>query len=77
MAFQPDGGSATVRVILEPLVPWIWAGGALICLAALFAAWPSRAPRAARSPARVPTAVAVPPLSSGPGAVVNAREVAT
>ena len=41
MAFQPDGSSATLRVILEPLVPWIWAGGGLICLAALFAAWPA------------------------------------
>src|SRR3712207_6540805 len=47
MAFRPDGGSATVRVILEPLVPWIWAGGGLICLAALFAAWPARPARAA------------------------------
>jgi cytochrome c-type biogenesis protein CcmF len=49
MAFQPDGGTATLRIILEPLVPWIWAGGGLICLAALFAAWPSRQARAARS----------------------------
>jgi cytochrome c-type biogenesis protein CcmF len=77
MAFRPDGGSATVRVILEPLVPWIWAGGALICLAALFAAWPASAPRAARSTARQSTAVAPSPLPGGAGAVASAREVAT
>jgi cytochrome c-type biogenesis protein CcmF len=77
MAFRPDGGTATVRVILEPLVPWIWAGGGLICLAALFAAWPSRAPRAAPAMARQPTAVAALPLPSGAGAVAKAHEAAT
>jgi cytochrome c-type biogenesis protein CcmF len=77
MAFRPDGGTATVRVILEPLVPWIWAGGGLICLAALFAAWPSREPRAARSAARQPTAVTAPPLPTGAAAAGNAREAVT
>jgi cytochrome c-type biogenesis protein CcmF len=77
MAFQPDGGSATVRVILEPLVPWIWAGGALICLAALFAAWPTRATRAAPATARQPAVVPVGPLPGSAGAVANAQEVAT
>ncbi len=31
-AFSQDGSTATLRVILEPLVPWIWAGGFIICL---------------------------------------------
>jgi cytochrome c-type biogenesis protein CcmF len=30
MAFKQDGSNATLRVIVEPLVPWIWAGGAII-----------------------------------------------
>jgi cytochrome c-type biogenesis protein CcmF len=34
-AFAQDGSNATLRVILEPLVPWIWAGGMIICLGAL------------------------------------------
>lgn len=42
MAFQPDGSNATVKVILEPLVPWIWIGGGIICLGALLSAWPMR-----------------------------------
>jgi cytochrome c-type biogenesis protein CcmF len=54
MAFRPDGGTATLRVILEPLVPWIWAGGGLICFAALFAAWPSRKSRSQPNEARLP-----------------------
>jgi cytochrome c-type biogenesis protein CcmF len=42
MSFQQDGTAATIKVILEPLVPWIWFGGGVICLGALVAAWPSR-----------------------------------
>ncbi|MFN2563998.1 MAG: heme lyase CcmF/NrfE family subunit [Gemmatimonadaceae bacterium] len=81
MAFRPDGESATVRVILEPLVPWIWAGGCLICLAALFAAWPSGESRAARAAARsgaeqYPPPLAVPSLPTA-ATVTSAREAAT
>jgi cytochrome c-type biogenesis protein CcmF len=47
MAFEPDGTQATIRVILEPLVPWIWFGGLVICLGALVAAFPPRRPLAA------------------------------
>jgi cytochrome c-type biogenesis protein CcmF len=35
MAFSGDGSHATLRVITEPLVPWIWAGGGVICLGAV------------------------------------------
>ncbi len=35
MAFEQDGSSATVRGIVEPLVAWIWIGGALVGLGAL------------------------------------------
>jgi cytochrome c-type biogenesis protein CcmF len=37
MAFEQDGSSATIRAITEPLVPWIWIGGGIICLGALVA----------------------------------------
>jgi cytochrome c-type biogenesis protein CcmF len=55
MAFQPDGSSATVRVILEPLVPWIWIGGMIVCLGGFLAAYPDRRRVAAVAPVPVPT----------------------
>ncbi len=48
-AFSQDGTNATLRVIVEPLVPWIWAGGMVICLGALI----SIAPAVRRAPAPV------------------------
>jgi cytochrome c-type biogenesis protein CcmF len=30
MAFEPTGASATIKVIVEPLVPWIWFGGFVV-----------------------------------------------
>ncbi|HEY8468198.1 MAG TPA: heme lyase CcmF/NrfE family subunit [Longimicrobiales bacterium] len=54
LAFERDGSSATLHVIIEPLVPWIWIGGGIIGLGALIAAWPEgrrrRLIRAARRP---------------------------
>ena len=40
MAFTPDGQSATLRVILEPFVPWIWFGGLVVSIGAFVSAWP-------------------------------------
>lgn len=37
MAFEQDGSSATIRAITEPLVPWIWLGGLIVCLGAAVA----------------------------------------
>jgi cytochrome c-type biogenesis protein CcmF len=37
MAFEQDGSSATIRAIREPLVPWIWIGGLIVCLGAIVA----------------------------------------
>jgi cytochrome c biogenesis factor len=42
VSFRDDGSAATIKVINEPLVPWIWAGGGIICCGALLAGWPSR-----------------------------------
>jgi cytochrome c biogenesis factor len=35
MAFEPSGANATVKVIIEPLVPWIWFGGLVVVLGAV------------------------------------------
>ena len=42
MTFQQDGSTATIRVILEPLVPWIWFGGGIIVFGAVLSGWPAR-----------------------------------
>jgi len=64
MAFTPDGQSATVKVILEPFVPWIWFGGLVVALGAVVSAWPTartsrRAVRASVPRQVPPSAVAV------------------
>jgi len=41
-AFQPQGKNATVKLIWEPLVPWIWLGGGVVILGALIGIWPNR-----------------------------------
>lgn len=41
-AFAQDGSNATLRVIVEPLVPWIWLGGLIICCGALVSMAPAR-----------------------------------
>jgi cytochrome c-type biogenesis protein CcmF len=67
MAVERDGSTATIRMIVEPLVPWIWAGGVIIVLGALITIAPARR----REPQRV--AVARPargPLVPG-GAVAS------
>ena len=41
-AFQPQGKNATVKLIWEPLVPWIWFGGGIVVLGAIVGIWPNR-----------------------------------
>ena len=41
-AFRPDGSSVTVKVIYEPLVPWIWAGGLIVVIGAVTSILPQR-----------------------------------
>ncbi len=38
---DPDGRTA-FKVLVNPLVDWIWIGGAVICLGGLVAFWPER-----------------------------------
>ena len=40
MAFEQDGSSATLRVLVEPFVMWIWVGGLIIAMGALVSLWP-------------------------------------
>jgi cytochrome c-type biogenesis protein CcmF len=40
MAFRPDGSTATIKAIYEPLVPWIWFGGGVVVFGAIIGAWP-------------------------------------
>jgi len=49
MAYTQDGQSATLKAIVSPLVGWIWLGGAIVGLGALFALWRSRAEAARRA----------------------------
>jgi cytochrome c-type biogenesis protein CcmF len=51
-AFAQDGSNATLRVIREPLVYWIWIGGMIVCLGALVSLGGGRR-ELAPAPARV------------------------
>ena len=42
MAVEQDGTGATIRMIVEPLVPWIWVGGLIVVLGAAISLWPAR-----------------------------------
>ncbi len=70
MAFTPDGQSATLKVIVEPFVPWIWFGGLIVAFGAVVSAWP-----VSRRSARAVAAV-VPPMSRPQGTPVTASSVA-
>jgi cytochrome c-type biogenesis protein CcmF len=50
-AFRQDGSNATIRVIYEPLVPWIWFGGGVVVFGALIAIFPARIVTARRGEA--------------------------
>ncbi|HEX5727450.1 MAG TPA: heme lyase CcmF/NrfE family subunit [Longimicrobiaceae bacterium] len=51
MAFERDGSTATLSVVREPLVSWIWLGGGIVALGALIALWPQRRKRPPARPA--------------------------
>jgi cytochrome c-type biogenesis protein CcmF len=66
IAFERDGSSATIAAVIEPLVGWIWVGGVIVFLGALFAALPLGR-RRVLAPGRVETgdAEAEPELVGG------------
>ena len=51
LAYDPESGAITLRLFINPLVAWIWVGGAVIVLGAVFAIWPQRRPAVATVPA--------------------------
>lgn len=55
----PAGGSASLKVVVQPLIVWLWIGGGLMAIGSLMAAFPGRRrrgtdPVSARVPDRVP-----------------------
>jgi cytochrome c-type biogenesis protein CcmF len=57
MAFKNDGSNVTIKVIWEPLIPWIWFGGLVVCLGSVIAILPGRTrlARAAAAPVGMPS----------------------
>ncbi|HEY3435328.1 MAG TPA: hypothetical protein VGK41_06720, partial [Solirubrobacterales bacterium] len=44
-SFLDDGAPATFRIIVDPLVTWMWIGGIIALAGALIALWPTRGRR--------------------------------
>ncbi|MGI8618936.1 MAG: heme lyase CcmF/NrfE family subunit [Gemmatimonadaceae bacterium] len=61
MAFESSGANATVKVIVEPLVPWIWFGGLVIVLGAVIGMFHGRR----RAPAAGPRSSPAEPVAAG------------
>ena len=61
MAFRPDGSTATIRAIYQPLVPWIWFGGGVVVFGAIVAGWPTGRRRRAPAAVPIPTPPSPPP----------------
>lgn len=57
---QRPGGPATIGVIVQPLIAWLWIGAGVVALGTLLAAWPRR-----RAPVTAPVA------STGPKAMAD------
>jgi len=61
LAADPASETVTLHVFVNPLVVWIWIGGAIVGLGAAFAIWPDRLARRVRvdEPMRSPAAPSV------------------
>ncbi len=57
MAFEANGANATIKVIVEPLVPWIWFGGMVIVIGSIIGMFHSgrRAVPVRKPPAGTPS----------------------
>jgi cytochrome c-type biogenesis protein CcmF len=67
MSFDPRGAHATVKVIVEPLVPWIWFGGLVMVIGAIIGIFhgPGRRDAPRPSAGSAGSAAAVVPLPAG------------
>src|SRR5690606_10437159 len=63
LASDPDSGAVTLHLFVNPLVVWIWIGGAIVGVAAVFAVWPER--RTRRVTADEPMRTAAPASVEG------------
>ncbi|HEY7525653.1 MAG TPA: heme lyase CcmF/NrfE family subunit [Candidatus Limnocylindria bacterium] len=51
LGYDPGSQAVTLHVFVNPLVGWIWIGGALVALGAAFAIWPERRRAVSAAPA--------------------------
>ncbi|MGI8659364.1 MAG: heme lyase CcmF/NrfE family subunit [Candidatus Limnocylindria bacterium] len=58
LASDAATGAVTLHLFVNPLVVWIWIGGAVIGIGAAFAIWPERRPRSVEVAERVPAPAA-------------------
>jgi cytochrome c-type biogenesis protein CcmF len=65
LASDPSTGTVTLHLFVNPLVVWIWIGGAIAVAGTTFAAWPER--RAAPAPVAERAAAGVPAPASVEG----------
>jgi cytochrome c-type biogenesis protein CcmF len=49
--WQDDGRSATFKIYINSMINWVWAGGLMMILGTLIAAWPSKGGRRSFIPA--------------------------
>ncbi len=73
LAFTDGGDSVRLRVVIEPLVTWLWIGGGVMVFGTVLAAWPGRrrvptAPVSAPVPGREPAEAARPEPDRAPSA---------
>ncbi len=62
MAFDQNGSHATVKLIVQPLVPWIWFGGGVVVLGAIIGIFPKRRRRTAPATVRQAVPAVVVPV---------------
>jgi cytochrome c-type biogenesis protein CcmF len=67
LSADPASGTVTLQVFINPLVVWIWIGGALVAASAVFAMWPERrlSPATVTGRVPVPREATVEPASEG------------
>ena len=63
----PDapGGTATIRVLIEPMAVWLWIGGGVMAFGAILAAWPGRRRRRPTDPTSAPVLPEEVPVAVG------------